>query len=66
VNGSSLQIPLSLEYNKWTVVMLDVLTLLEENNMFSTARGGGAKNFYMRSVQMCASVLVKGIYTSDI
>lgn len=34
VNGSSLQIPLHIQPDRWTVVCLNVSRLLEENNIF--------------------------------
>jgi hypothetical protein len=35
VNGSSLQIPLEIEAEKWTVVAVKVGELLEQNKLFA-------------------------------
>ena len=63
VNGSSLQIPLTIPPNKWTVVCVNIAKLLEDNKIFLA---GQNQTFYLRSFQICSTVNVRGVYTSDI
>jgi hypothetical protein len=68
LNGNSIQIPLqdanqAVPFGKWTVVCINALQILESANAFAA---GQNKTFYMRSLQVTANVMVKGIYTSDI
>ena len=52
-----------LALNKWTVLVFDALHLLSENKVFAA---GQAQKFALRSFQVCATVALRGIYTSDI
>ena len=63
VNGSSLQIPLAMQPGKWTVVCINVAKLLEDNNIFLPNQN---QSFYLRSFQICSTINVRGVYTSDI
>ena len=63
INGSSLQIPLDIPPNKWTVVCINIAKLLEDNKIFLP---GQNQVFYLRSFQICSTVNVRGVYTSDI
>ena len=63
VNGSSLQIPLTIPPNKWTVVCINIAMLLEGNKIFLSSQN---QAFYLRSFQICSTVNVRGVYTSDI
>ena len=61
VNGSSLQIPLRVEDDRWTVVVVGVADLLEANNLLQNT-----DKFSLRSLQLCSTMNVRGVFTSDI
>jgi hypothetical protein len=63
MNGTSLQLPLQLPSNKWHLVCVNIQNILETNKVFSSSQ---PQKFLLRSFQVCASVQVKGVYTSDI
>lgn len=63
MNGTSLQLPLQLQSNKWHLVCVNIQNILETNKVFSSSQ---PQKFLLRSFQVCASVQVKGVYTSDI
>jgi len=63
MNGTGLQIPLSLQGDRWTVVAIHVGELFDSNNLYIPNQ---AKSFYLRSLQICSSVNVRGVFTSDI
>lgn len=64
INGSSLQIPLNIQPDKWTVVCIDIGQLLTDNNIFIA--GQKQQSFFLRSFQICSTANVRGVYTSDI
>lgn len=65
VTGSSIQIPLlEIEPQKWSVVQINIFSILEDNEMFSKSLE--EKKFYLRSFQICSNQFIRGIATSDI
>ena len=63
INGSSLQIPLNIQSDRWTVVCINVEELLESHHIFLPNQ---SKQFLLRSFQICSTVNVRGVFTSDI
>jgi hypothetical protein len=64
MDGRSLQIPLvAVPPKKWTVVCIDASSILTENKVFDSL---STPKFSMRSFQVCATLQIKGVYTSDI
>lgn len=63
MNGTSIQIPLAVQADRWTVVALNALHYLNENKCFAA---GTTPTFSMRSFKLQAHMLIKGVYTSDI
>jgi hypothetical protein len=64
MGGTSLQVPTgNLPATKWSVLSIDVANLFETHKLFSA--GLAARKLVMRGFTINASVLVKGIYTSD-
>lgn len=63
-NGFVLQVPLDLTSDRWTVACIDVSDLLARARLFPASYSiEGAHT--IRSVQLCANVEVRGVYTSD-
>lgn len=60
MSGSTLQVPLRIPDDKWTIATIEVKKLLEQEGLL------GTKNYYLRSVQVCSTLYLRGIYTSDI
>jgi len=63
VNGSSLQIPLQIQPERWTIVAINVGKLLEDNSIYVPNQ---PHSFFLRSLQLCSTVNVRGVFTSDI
>ena len=65
VTGGSIQIPLlEIEPQKWSVIQINIYSILDENEMFS--KSSEEKKFYLRSFQICSNQFIRGIATSDI
>lgn len=62
-SGTSIQIPLTLE-PVWTILHIQGFNILHDAGIFSSSSTD--KKFFLRSVQMCSNIWIKGIYTSDI
>jgi len=63
-NGMTMQVPLSLDLNRWTVAVFDIYNLLSMSGLLPptyTIHGG----YSIKSVTMCANCMVRGVYTSD-
>jgi hypothetical protein len=63
-NGFVLQVPLSLDVNRWTIVVFDIYNLLQMSNLLPatyTIHG----SYKIKSLTMCSHSVVRGIYTSD-
>ena len=63
-NGMVLQVPLSLDINRWTVAVFDIYNLLGSSGLLPptyTIHGG----YSIKSVTLCANCCVRGVYTSD-
>ncbi|KDO25836.1 hypothetical protein SPRG_08780 [Saprolegnia parasitica CBS 223.65] len=60
--GVNLRLPLPLG-DKWTVLALDMHRLLELHTSVAYNREGYD---YLKSIQLCCSMSIRGIYTSDI
>jgi hypothetical protein len=58
INGSNFQIPLNIQSDRWTLVCIGVSDLLEKYC--------SPKTFMLRSFQICSTINVRGIFTSDI
>lgn len=63
MSGTSLQVPIEkLSSERWSVISLHVQQLFEDHGIYTST---DQKKFYLRGLTICASVSVKGIYTSD-
>ena len=63
-NGFVLQIPLNLDINRWTVVVLDLYSLLKMSNLLPpTYLIEGS--YTIKSFTLCANSCIRGLYTSD-
>lgn len=63
-NGFVLQVPLNLDLDRWTVVVFDMISLLQlsrllpENYLLEGS-------YQIKSLTLCANSVVRGVYTSD-
>jgi hypothetical protein len=63
-NGFAVQVPLELEADKWTIVVLDLCDILKRSSLFpSTFKIEGSHS--LKSMMLCANLQIRGIYTSD-
>ena len=56
--NTGLQIPMDKMSSKWTVIALDMRTLLSQDK--------GAHFKFVRSIQFCGNLRTRGTYASDI
>jgi hypothetical protein len=63
VNGTSIQIPVNPQPEKWTVIALNALSYFAEHKCFAS---GSTNKFYLRSFKLQSCLSIKGVYTSDI
>ena len=65
VTGGSVQVPiLDIAPQKWTIIQINIFSILEENNFFS--KKSEEKKFYLRSFQVWSNQFMRGLMTSDI
>jgi len=63
-NGFVLQLPLNLDYNRWTVVVFDLYQLLTDSGLLpATYIVEGS--YQIKSMTLCAASSVRGVFTSD-
>ena len=65
-SSNSMQIPVQLEPAKWTVLCINVKQLLEQNGLIRAGFPEHEKPFYLRSLQICSMINVRGVYTTDL
>lgn len=64
--GNVLQIPFKNEnQSKWTVLNLDIENILLNYGGFGNLGNKLPKGIYLKGVQICANLSIRGIYTSD-
>jgi hypothetical protein len=63
-DNNSIKIPLVLQPGRWTVVCLNIDQILQENG-FLKGEGNDEKPFYLRSMQICSTINIWNVFTSD-
>jgi len=63
-NNFVMQVPLSLDLDRWTVVVLDLYNLLQMSSLLPPSYAI-AGSYSVKSCTLCANSLVRGVYTSD-
>jgi hypothetical protein len=64
-NQFSLQVPINLSLNQWSVVVLDLVQLLKVSGLLPPEYMI-AGSFKVKQIMLCACAVYRGIYTSDI
>jgi len=64
-NGFVIQAPLDLANDKWTVVCVDIVDLLEKSRMLPASYNLEDGAHSLKSMTLCANVQLRGVYTSD-
>ena len=63
-NGFSLQVPLNLDVNRWTVVVLDIYELLKISGLLPVSyQIQGC--YQIKQIMLCACSVVRGVFTSE-
>lgn len=63
-NGFVIQVPVNLDLNRWTVVVFDIFELLRVSGLLSATYIIDG-SYQIKSITLCASTAVRGIFTSD-
>lgn len=63
-NGFVMQLPLSLDINRWTVVVLDLYSLLKTSNLLPPTYAIEG-SYEIQTITLCANSIMRGVYTSD-
>lgn len=59
-----MQLPLNLDINRWTVVVLDLYSLLKMSKLLPSTYLIEAC-YQIKQMTLCANSMIRGIYTSD-
>jgi hypothetical protein len=63
-NDNTLQVPLSLDINRWTVVVFDIVDLLQKSGLLEPTFNI-PESYTIKSITLCGNSHVRGVYTSD-
>jgi WD repeat-containing protein 90 len=63
-NGFSIQVPLNLDMNRFTVVVLDIYDILKQSKLLPNDYQIPG-SYQIKSIMICACSVVRGVYTSD-
>ncbi len=66
-NDFTIHFPVELD-NQWTILVTDVYSVLSNTGLFEHNPDGKfdlASSFSMKSIQLCSSMNVRGVFTSD-
>jgi hypothetical protein len=63
-NGFAMQVPLTLDFNRWTVVVFDIYELLKNSRLLPASyliEG----SYQIKGMTLCANSQVRGVFTSE-
>ena len=63
-NGFVLQVPLNLDFDRWTVIVFDIISLLKMSRLLP-ANYIIEGSYQIKGLTLCANSVIRGCYTSD-